>query len=112
MRWYYQVTHHDIYDYDMSAPPVLINVKRGGETIPALAQITKQGLLFILDRRSGKPVSGVEERPILKGDVPGESYSPTQPFPVKPVPLARTSLTKDELMKRTPRVSEILQRLV
>jgi glucose dehydrogenase len=102
MRWYYQVTHHDIYDYDMSAPPVLINVKRGGETIPALAQITKQGLLFILDRRSGKPIFGVEERPIPKGDVPGEWYSPTEPFPVKPVPLARTSVTKDELMKRTP----------
>jgi glucose dehydrogenase len=102
LRWYYQITHHDIWDYDMSAPPALVEVKRDGKTIPALAQITKQSLLFILDRRTGKPVFGVEERPVPKGDVPGEWYSPTEPFPVKPPPLARMSLNKDQISTRSP----------
>jgi glucose dehydrogenase len=102
LRWYYQMVHHDLWDYDMSAPPALIEVKRDGKTIPALAQISKQSLLFILDRRTGKPVFGVEERPVPKGDVPGEWYPPTEPFPVKPPPLARMSLNKDELSKRSP----------
>ena len=102
LRWYYQMVHHDLWDYDMSAPPALIEVKRDGKTIPALVQIGKQSLLFILDRRTGKPVFGVEERPVPKGDVPGEWYPPTEPFPVKPPPLARMSLNKDELSKRSP----------
>jgi glucose dehydrogenase/cytochrome c5 len=102
LRWARQIVHHDIWDYDMSAPPVLVEVKHDGKTIPALAQITKQGLLFILDRRTGEPVFGIEERPVPKGAVPGEWYSPTQPFPVKPAPLSRMSLNRDELSKRSP----------
>jgi glucose dehydrogenase len=102
LRWYFQTVHHDTWDYDLSAAPVLIDVKREGKTIPALAQITKMGLLFILDRTTGKPVFGVEERPVPKTDTPGEELSPTQPFPLKPPPLARMSLTREELSKRTP----------
>jgi quinoprotein glucose dehydrogenase len=102
LRWYRQVVHHDLWYYDMSAPPVLVEVKRDGKTIPALAQITKQSLLFILDRRTGEPVFGIEERPVPKGDVPGEWYSPTEPFPLKPAPLSLLSLNSDELSKRSP----------
>jgi membrane-bound PQQ-dependent dehydrogenase (glucose/quinate/shikimate family) len=102
LRWYYQVVHHDLWDYDLSAPPALIEVKRGGKTIPALAQITKMGLLFILDRTTGKPIFGVEERPVPKSDTPGEESWPTQPFPLKPPPLARMSMTKDDITTRTP----------
>jgi quinoprotein glucose dehydrogenase len=100
--WYYQIVHHDLFDYDLSAPPALVEVKRNGETIPAVAQITKMGLLFILDRRTGQPVFGAEERPVPKSDVPGEESWPTQPFPVKPPPLSRMSLTADEITTRTP----------
>ena len=102
LRWYYQMVHHDLWDYDISAPPALITVKRGGKTIPAVAQITKMGLLFILDRSTGEPVFGVEERPVPKSDTPGEESWPTQPFPLKPPPLARMSMTNDDISTRTP----------
>src|SRR5439155_4613639 len=97
LRWYYQLVHHDIFDYDVAAPPALIEIKRNGRTIPAVAQITKMGLLFILDRMTGKPVFGVEECPVPKSDVPGEESWPTQPFPLKPPPLARMSLTAGDM---------------
>jgi glucose dehydrogenase len=102
LRWYYQLVHHDLFDYDVAAPPALIEVKRNGKTIPAVAQITKMGLLFILDRMTGQPIFGVEERPVPKSDMPGEESWPTQPFPLKPPPLSRMSLTKDEITTRTP----------
>ena len=100
--WHYQTVHHDLWDYDLSAPPALVEVKRDGITVPAVAQITKMGLLFILDRRTGRPVFGVEERPIPPGDTPGEHSWPTQPFPLKPLPLARNSMTRDDIAARTP----------
>jgi len=102
LLWYYQLVHHDLFDYDLAAPPALVDVKRNGRTIPAVAQITKMGLLFILDRVTGKPVFGVEERKVPKSDVPGEESWPTQPFPLKPPPLARMSLTVDDMTSRTP----------
>jgi glucose dehydrogenase len=102
LRWYYQMVHHDLWDYDISAPPALIIVKRGGKTIPAVAQITKMGLLFILARSTGEPIFGVEERAVPKSDTPGEESWPTQPFPLKPPPLARMSMTRDDITNRTP----------
>ena len=102
LRWYYQMVHHDIFDYDVSGAPALIDVVKDGRKIPAIAEITKMGLLFILDRASGQPVFGVEERPVPASDVPGEQTWPTQPFPIKPLPLARTSLKREEITKRTP----------
>jgi len=102
LLWYYQLVHHDIWDYDVAAPPALVQVKRGGKTIPAVAQTTKMGLLFILDRLTGQPVFGVEERPVPSSDTPGEQSWPTQPFPLKPPPLARMSMTRDDLTTRTP----------
>ncbi len=94
--------HHDIFDYDVAAPPALIDIKWNGRTVPAVAQITKMGMLFILDRMTGEPVFGVEERPVPKSDVPGEESWPTQPFPLKPPPLARMNLTLDDMTTRTP----------
>jgi glucose dehydrogenase len=102
LRWAYQVVHHDIFDYDLPGAPALIELKQAGREVPALAQITKMGLLFILDRLTGKPVFGVEERPVPKSDVPGETAWPTQPLPLKPPPLARTSITRAEITMRTP----------
>ena len=89
LKWYYQTTHHDILDRDLPAPPVLIQVKKDGKTIDALAQATKQGYLFVLDRDTGLPVFPVDEVPMPKSDLPGEESWPTQPVPTLPKPYAR-----------------------
>jgi quinoprotein glucose dehydrogenase len=100
--WYYQMVHHDIWDYDMPAQPVLITVRRDSRDIPAIAQLTKMGFVFILDRLTGKPLFPVEERPVPNSDVPGESAWPTQPSPVKPPPLVRQSFSEGDLSTVTP----------
>ena len=97
-KWHFQVVHHDLWDYDMPPAPGLVDIVKDGKKIPALAAMGKSGWMFILDRVTGKPVFGVEERAVPKGDVPGEWYSPTQPFPVKPPALARTSLKREDLV--------------
>jgi glucose dehydrogenase len=102
LKWYFQTVHHDIWDYDAPGPPTLAEVINDGKKIPALVQSGKTGLVYILDRRDGKPIYGVEERPVPKGDVPGEWYSPTQPFPTKPAPVSRQSFKRDEIAKVTP----------
>jgi quinoprotein glucose dehydrogenase len=102
LKWYFQTVHHDLWDYDLPPQPTLVDVVHDGKKIPALVQSGKTGLVFILDRRDGKPVYGVEERPVPKGDIPGEWYSPTQPFPLKPPPLARMSWKPDEIANLTP----------
>ena len=94
--WHFQVVHHDLWDTDLPAAPSLFNVQKDGRTIPALAIISKNALMFILNRETGQPIHGVEERPVPKGDIPGEWYSPTQPFPVKPPPPARQSFSKEK----------------
>jgi quinoprotein glucose dehydrogenase len=114
LRWYFQTTHHDIFDYDLSAPPTLIEVIRSGKKVPAVAQSTKQGLLFLFDRVTGRPIYGVEERPVPKSDQPGEESWPTQPFPLKPPPIARNHFSPAEVAKVTPehqRFCEALLRL-
>ena len=100
--WYYQMVHHDIWDYDMPAQPVLITVRRNGREIPAIAQVTKMGFVFILDRLTGKPLYPVEERAVPKSDVPGEVAWPTQPFPAKPPALVRQSFSETEISNATP----------
>ena len=100
--WYYQMVHHDIWDYDMPAQPVLITVRRDSRDIPAIAQLTKMGFVFILDRLTGKPLFPVEERPVPNSDVPGEAAWPTQPSPVKPPPLVRQSFSEGDLTTVTP----------
>lgn len=100
--WHFQGVHHDVWDRDFPTPPVLLTVRHQGRLVDAVAQGTKQGLLFLLDRTTGAPLFPVEERPVPQSDVPGEMTSPTQPFPVLPAPLARQSLTADMLTRRTP----------
>ena len=100
--WYFQAVHHDLWDYDLESAPVLIDVKQNDETIPAVAVTGKLGLIFILDRRNGKPVFGVEERPVPASDVPGEVIWPTQPFPLRPPPIGRHSFSPDEIADVTP----------
>ena len=98
MKWYYQVVHHDLWDYDLPPSPVLLDVKVKGKTVPVLAQGTKSGYLYILDRVTGKPVFGVEEKPVPHSEVPGEQSSPTQPIPVKPPALARVSYKAEDIV--------------
>jgi glucose dehydrogenase len=91
LRWFQQLVHHDIWDFDLPAAPTLIEVSRNGRRIPAVAQITKMSTLFIFDRVSGEPLFGMEERPVPHSDLPGEATWPTQPFPRQPPPLSRTT---------------------
>jgi quinoprotein glucose dehydrogenase len=102
IKWYRQLVHHNIWDYDVAAAPVLIDVRRNGQVIPAVAQQTKMSLLFIFNRVTGEPIFGMEERKVPQTTAPGEWTSPTQPFPIKPRPLARNSMTHAELAKVTP----------
>ncbi len=102
LKWYFQTVHHDLWDTDLPPQPTLVDVVHDGKKIPALVQAGKTGLIFILDRRDGKPLYGKEERAVPNGDVPGEWYSPTQPFPLKPPPLARMTWKKDEIASFTP----------
>jgi quinoprotein glucose dehydrogenase len=89
LKWFQQLVHHDIWDWDIPAAPTLIDVRRNGRTVPAIAVMTKMSLLFIFDRLTGEPMFGMEERPVPQSDVPGEATWPTQPFPLKPEPLSR-----------------------
>jgi len=98
LKWYFQTVHHDLWDYDNPPAPVLIDIKVNGKKIPAIADIGKTGWMFILNRETGKPVFGVEERKVAAGDVPGEWYSPTQPFPLKPPPLGRIDYKPEDLV--------------
>jgi quinoprotein glucose dehydrogenase len=102
MKWFQQLVHHDIWDYDLAAAPVLIDVVRDGRVIPAVAQQTKMALMFIFNRDTGEPIFGVEERPVPQTTVPEEWTSPTQPFPIKPPPLAKNSFSRADLSTVTP----------
>jgi glucose dehydrogenase len=102
IKWRQQLVHHDIWDYDLAAPPALFDIRRAGRVIPAVAQITKMGLLFVFDRVTGEPVYGMEERPVPQTAVPGEVTSKTQPFPVKPPPLGKNTFQLDEMYDRSP----------
>ncbi len=109
LKWSWAITHHDIFDWDVNAPPTLIEVKKDGRTIPAVAQSTKVGYLWILDRDTGKPVFGYEERPVPRSDAPGEVASPTQPFPLKPGPISRVEMTRSEVNRTTPEAMKSCQ---
>jgi glucose dehydrogenase len=102
MKWRQQLVHHDLWDYDLSAPPALFDIHREGRVIPAVAQITKMGLLFVFDRVTGQPVYGMEERPVPQTAVPGEVTAKTQPFPIKPPPLGKNTFRLEEMYDRSP----------
>jgi len=106
MKWHYQLVHHGLWDMDIPAAPVLTDITVNGRSIKAVAQPTKQGILYVLDRVTGKPSWPFEEKPVEKGDVPGEWYSPTQPMPTKPKAYARNGVFVDDLVDFTPELHD------
>lgn len=100
--WHFQVVHHDIWDRDLAATPNLVNLRKGGRTIPAVAQITKHGYVFLFDRYTGKPLFPIVERPVPQGALPGEHPWPTQPIPTLPEPFARQSFGLSDLNDMDP----------
>ena len=102
VAWDFQVVHHDLWDYDVPAQPVLVTVTREGKPVPAVVVATKMGHLFVLHRETGTPLFPVEERPVPRSTVPGEEASPTQPFPVRPRALAPSRLTAEDAWGITP----------
>jgi quinoprotein glucose dehydrogenase len=102
VKWHYQLIHHEIWDYDIASAPLLMDITVNGKPIKAVAEPTKQGFLFVLDRVTGKPIWPIPEKPVPRGKVPGEWYAPTQPIPSKPPAYARTGVTPDELIDFTP----------
>ncbi|MGC3946688.1 MAG: PQQ-binding-like beta-propeller repeat protein [Chryseolinea sp.] len=107
-RWHFQTVHHDLWDYDLPAPPNLITIERNGKKVDAVAQTTKTGFLFVLNRDTGEPVFPVEERPVPPSYVPGEKAWPTQPFPVQLLPYSRQHMTEEDLTAYTPAAHDSL----
>lgn len=112
LRWHFQLTHHDMWDYDAEAAPSLMEVTHDGKRIPVVVAVSKPGLMFFLDRDTGKSVYPVEERAVPQSDVPGEESSPTQPFPSKPAPLARQGMTAAEIFTGEPEHEKFCRDLV
>ena len=112
MKWYRQYVHHGIWDMDNPCPPILADIVVNGRMVKAVAQPTKQAFLYVLNRETGEPIWPWEERPVPKGDVPGEWYSPTQPFPTKPPSYDRQSITIDELINFTPAMRAEAEQIV
>jgi quinoprotein glucose dehydrogenase len=110
--WHFQVVHHDIWDADVANPPILLDVKRDGKTIPAVGIMSKSGLVFLMDRVTGKPIYGVEERPVPQSEVPLERTAKTQPFPVKPPPLSRMTMTTADIATVTPELEAACKKLI
>ena len=101
-KWHYQLVHHGIWDFDIPCAPILADITVNGKPIKAIAQPTKQAWVYVFDRATGQPVWPIEERPVEKGDVPGEWYSPTQPFVTKPPAFDRQGVSIDDLIDFTP----------
>jgi quinoprotein glucose dehydrogenase len=105
-KWHYQIVHHPIWDFDLPAAPILADIDVAGRAIKAVAVPTKQGILYVFDRVTGKPVWPMVETPVEKGDVPGEWYSPTQPIPTKPAAYAKNGTSLDDLIDFTPELHD------
>src|SRR5437899_4047764 len=103
-KWYFQIVHHPIWDLDMPAAPLLADIVVNGRPIKAVAQATKQGLLYVFDRVTGQPVWPIEEKPVPQSDVPGEKTAPTQPFPTKPPAYSRNGVVESDLIDFTPEI--------
>jgi quinoprotein glucose dehydrogenase len=101
-KWHYQLVHHPLWDMDISSTPLLMDIVVDGKPIKAVAQPSKQGFLYVFDRVTGKPVFGMDEKPVEVGTVPGEWYSKTQPFPVKPPAYSRNGVTEADIVDFTP----------
>src|SRR3954468_823800 len=110
--WHFQAVHHDIWDYDLDTPPVLLEINKDGKHIPAVAVMNKDALLYILNRVTGEPVFGVTETPVPPSPLAGETASPTQPIPNKPPQLARASFSLDEMANLTPQQHAACQDMI
>ncbi|ACB73353.1 PQQ-binding-like beta-propeller repeat protein [Opitutus terrae] len=111
--WHYQMVRHDLWDRDPPAPPTLVTVQRDGRSVPAVAQITKQGYVWVFHRETGEPLFPIEEIAVPTSDLAGEVTSPTQPLPTKPAPYARQLFTAEEITERTPAARmAVLERFV
>jgi quinoprotein glucose dehydrogenase len=101
-KWHYQLVHHGLWDMDIPCAPMLVDITVNGQPVKALAQPTKQSILYVFNRVTGQPIWPIEEKPAPKGDVPGEWYSPTQPIPTKPPPYGRNGFSADDVIDFTP----------
>ena len=106
LKWQYQTVHHDLWDYDNPPAPILATLRNGNTSRDAVVQLTKMGLVFVLDRETGEPLFPVQEVPVPRSDVPGEETWPTQPIPLKPPPLVRQAITEADLTNVTPEAHE------
>ena len=102
VKWHFQTSHHDIWDWDLPTAPILVDIPKANRTIKAVAQITKQAFVYVFDRETGEPLWPIEERAVPQSDVPGEQASPTQPFPILPKPFDRQGVSVDDLIDFTP----------
>ncbi len=111
-KWHYQLVHHGLWDMDIPCAPMLVDMTVNGKTVKAVAQPTKQAFLYVFNRETGEPIWPIEERPVAKGDVPGEWYSPTQPFPTKPPAFDNQGISSDSLINFTPELHAEAEKLV
>jgi quinoprotein glucose dehydrogenase len=102
LQWHFQTVHHDLWDYDLAAPPILVDIRRDGRDVPAVVVLTKTSLVFVLHRETGEPLFPIDERAVPASNVPGERAAPTQPFPLKPPPLSSHRMTEADLYDATP----------
>jgi quinoprotein glucose dehydrogenase len=109
--WHFQMVHHDIWNYDNPNAPILMDVEVGGETVPIVAQATKQAFLYVFNRETGEPIWPIEERPVPQSNVPGEQLSPTQPFPTRPAPFDLQGRTEEHLIDYTPEIYQAALRV-
>ncbi len=110
-KWHYQLVHHTIWNFDISTAPILADLVVNGRPVKAVSIMSKSAFIYVFDRVTGQPIWPIEERPVPKGDVPGEWYSPTQPFPTKPPAFDRQEMTVDELIDFTPELRAEAQRM-
>lgn len=106
MLWNFQLVHHGLWDYDPPAAPNLLDIKVNRRRVKAIAQVTKQGFVYVLDRTNGKPIWPINEQAVPQSNVPGEKTSATQPIPAKPAPFDRQGLTEDDLIDFTPQLRQ------
>jgi quinoprotein glucose dehydrogenase len=111
-KWHYQLVHHGIWDMDIPCAPILLDITINGKTIKAVAQPTKQAFLYVFNRETGEPIWPIVERPVEKGAVPGEWYSPTQPFPTRPAAYETQGLVVDDLIDYTPELRAEAEKIV
>jgi quinoprotein glucose dehydrogenase len=111
-KWHYQLVHHDLWDRDLPAPPNLVTIDRNGKKIDAVAQITKQGYVYVFERETGKPIYKINEVPVsTKNALPGEFLSKTQPIPILPAPFSRTTMTEKDISPYAENKNELIERL-